>query len=71
MAGERRARRARADLERNEICRHDVLAAGTSLVAYYECKKRFNVLKAFREPEALTILITQLAPFSTSIRTCR
>ena len=25
---------------RNEIYRHDVLAAGTSLVAYYECKKQ-------------------------------
>jgi hypothetical protein len=47
---------------RNEIYRHDVLAAGTSLVAYYECKSRFNVLKAFREPEALVMLIEQLSP---------
>jgi hypothetical protein len=39
-----------------------VLVAGTSVVAYYECKMRFNVLKAFREPEALAILFTQLAP---------
>ena len=46
---------------RNEIYRHDVLAAGTSLVAYYECKSRFNVLKAFREPEALAMLIEQLS----------
>jgi hypothetical protein len=47
---------------RNEIYRHDVLAAGTSRVAYYECKSRFNVLKAFREPEALAMLIGQLSP---------
>ena len=46
---------------RNDIYRHDVLAAGTSLVAYYECKSRFNVLKAFREPEALVMLISQLS----------
>ena len=46
---------------RNEIYRHDVLAAGTSLVAYYECKSRFNVLKAFREPEALVMLLGQLS----------
>lgn len=47
---------------RNDIYRHDVLANGTSLVAFYECKSRFAVLKAFREPEALAILFTQLAP---------
>jgi hypothetical protein len=47
---------------RNEIYRHDVLAAGTSLVAYYECRSRFNVLKAFREPESLAMLIGQLSP---------
>lgn len=47
---------------RNDIYRHDVLAAGTSVVAYYECRSRFNVLKAFREPEALIMLLGQLAP---------
>ncbi len=46
---------------RNEIYRHDVLAAGTDLVAFYECKSRFNVLKAFREPEALAMLLGQLS----------
>lgn len=46
---------------RNDIYRHDVLASGTRLVAYYECKNRFNVLKAFREPEALAMLIGQLS----------
>ena len=46
---------------RNDIYRHDVLASGTKLVAYYECKNRFNVLKAFREPEALVMLIGQLS----------
>ena len=57
---------ARADLEpiwkRNAIYRHDVLVSGTSVVAYYECGSRYDVLKAFREPEALVVLFTQLAP---------
>jgi hypothetical protein len=47
---------------RNDIYRHDVLLAGTSVVAFYECKSRFNVLKAFREPESLVMLMGQLAP---------
>lgn len=47
---------------RNNIYRHDVLASGTSAVAFYECRSRFDVLKAFREPEALAMLMTQLAP---------
>lgn len=48
--------------ERNGINRHDVLINGSSVVAFYECKMRFNVLKAFREPEALVVLFTDLAP---------
>jgi hypothetical protein len=46
---------------RNNIWRHDVLARGTSLIAYYECESRFNVLKAFREPEALMMLTADLS----------
>lgn len=48
--------------ERNGINRHDVLINGESVVAFYECSMRFNVLKAFREPEALVVLFTDLAP---------
>ena len=48
--------------QRSDICRHDVLISGESVVAFYECKMRYNVLKAFREPEALAVLFTDLAP---------
>ena len=48
--------------QRSDICRHDVLVNGESVVAFYECKMRYNVLKAFREPEALAVLFTDLAP---------
>lgn len=48
--------------QRSDICRHDVLVNGENVVAFYECKMRYNVLKAFREPEALGVLFTDLAP---------
>jgi hypothetical protein len=47
--------------QRSDICRHDVLVNDESVVAFYECKMRYNVLKAFREPEALAVLFTDLA----------
>lgn len=46
---------------RNRIWRHDVLLAGTSIVAFYECEDKHNVLKAFREPEALEMLLKDLS----------
>lgn len=47
--------------ERAEINRHDVLMTGNSIVAFYETKMRYYVLKAFRDPEALAILFSDLA----------
>lgn len=61
LAGEEAFATLKVIWERNRIWRHDVLARGTSLVAYYECESRFNVLKAFREPEALVMLLTELS----------
>lgn len=46
---------------RNRIWRHDVLLAGTDIVAFYECEDKHNVLKAFREPEALEMLLQDLS----------
>lgn len=48
--------------DRSEIARHDVLINGTNVVAFYECAMRYNVLKAFRDPEALVVLFSDLAP---------
>jgi len=45
---------------RDAIWRHDVLVSGHTVVAYYECEERFNVLRAFREPEALALLFGDL-----------
>jgi len=51
---------------RNVIYRHDVLALnGESLVAFYECASAYNVLKAFREPEALAMLLGELSSLLT------
>lgn len=47
--------------QRNRIWRHDVLLAGTDIVAFYECEDKHNVLKAFREPEALEMLLQDLS----------
>lgn len=46
---------------RNRIWRHDVLLHGTTVVAYYELEDKHNVLKAFREPEALEMLMQDLS----------
>lgn len=46
---------------RNEIYRHDVLLSGSSLIAFYECRSKLNVLKVFREPEAMAMLMGPLA----------
>jgi len=46
---------------RSRIWRHDVFQAGTAIVAYYECEHRYNVLKAFREPESLAMLMNDMA----------
>jgi len=46
---------------RSRIWRHDVFQSGTAVVAYYECEHRYNVLKAFREPESLAMLMGDMA----------
>ena len=48
--------------ERNGIHQHTVFMSGRTVVAYYECESRYDVLKAFREPEALEMLLGELAP---------
>ncbi len=46
---------------RNGIWRHDVLLTGTTVIAYYEVETMYGVSKAFREPEALKLLLQELS----------
>jgi hypothetical protein len=46
---------------RNGVWRHDVLLQGTAVIAYYETETIHGVAKAFREPEALEMLLQELS----------
>jgi len=46
---------------RNGVWRHDVLLTGTTIIAYYEVETMYSVSKAFREPEALKLLLQELS----------